>query len=649
MLNKSQKRENFITGTPLTYSDLVQLHTDILPVFSPSWERGEENERYVKYGHWSKKQKDEIEKTRQAYSFALIANKINTICALQRSSRTGFRVEAAQDPNDEIKAELATIEMRDFERRTSFKYVESETFTQGVGVDYGAVEVYLDHDKDYNTVVNTRPLDYRLVVWDSNSRDYLLKDALFVAKRRPRYRKDMREDFGPIVDRISVGDMFTANARPTINYFIRESRDGNTDYDLITEITHYQRVKRTYYCALFDDHLNLNGKLGSRAVGKYRNRKEAEEKIREMKIPYLSIGQKAPANEVIRKVEDKLDKYVFTLVGILSYEETDLDADQCPIVVYRSFHLQDDWWTMTDLLKDPQIFLDRLISQIDYSLGTDVKNAYEINVDVLADKETPESAQRKLMKSGGTIFKRGPEPAVTPIVSTGAKQQYFQLASIMQEFVEDLGGGRSFSGLKDQSNESGKAIALKQSQGQLITELFIDNLIRWKQQVGQVVLDWIGKYQTAERTIKVAGNTIEPEIKQLLMEKKLYQESSRSSTAGFAYVNQEGNPDSYLADARLELVISEGELTETDADQKLLQLLAYQKATGAPLPPDVVLQFIKMDASLKNKLIKAFQQQMQAAQEQAQQVQGMEQEKLNIEKARLLQDGMPKMEREKAA
>lgn len=646
MADKTQKRENFITGTPLSYSDLVQMHTDILPVFAPSWDRGEENERYVKYNHWNQKQLSEHEKQgRQAYSFALIANKINTICALQRNTRTSFRVETAQDPADDVKAELATIEMKDFERRTQFKYVESESFMQGVGVDYGAVEVFTDRDADYNRVVNCRPLDYRLVVWDVNSRDYLLRDALFVAKRRPRYRKDMREEFGEIVDRISV----STYDRKTFSYFINESKTGQMDFDLITEITHYQRVKRTYYCALFDDYLNLNGSLNSKVAGKYRSRKEAQDRIQEMKIPYLSIGQRPGENEIIRKVEDKLDKYVFTLVGILSYEETDLDANQCPLIVYRAFHLQDDWWTMTDILKDPQIFLDRLISQIDYSLGTDVKNAYEMNINALAQNETPESAQRKIMKSGGVVFKQSSEPVVAPIPSAGADRQYFDLAAVMQGFIEDLGGGRSFSGLEDQKGESGKAIALKQSQGQLVAELFIDNLMRWKAHVGQVVLDWIGKYQTAERTVKVAGDSLDDQMKALLMEKKVYEDSKNRPGTGFAYINQKGNPDSYLKDARLELVISEGELTETDADQKLLQLLTYQKITGAPLPPEVVLQFVKMDSSLKQKLIQAAQAQAQMQAEQMKVAQGMEQEKLNIEKARLLQDGMPKAEKEKVA
>ena len=173
-----------------------------------------------------------------------------------------------------------------------------------------------------------------------------------------------------------------------------------------------------------------------------------------------------------------------------------------------------------------------------------------------------------------------------------------------------------------------------------MAELFIDNLMRWKGHVGQVVLDWIGIYQTAERTVKVAGDSLDDQMKALLTRKKVYEQSENRPGTGFAYINQKDNPDSYMKDARLELVISEGELTEIDADQKLNQLLAYQKITGAPLPSEVVLQFIKMDSSLKNKIREAYQAQAQQQQQQVKQVMDMEREKLNIEKAKVLQDGM---------
>ena len=211
----------------------------------------------------------------------------------------------------------------------------------------------------------------------------------------------------------------------------------------------------------------------------------------------------------------------------------------------------------------------------------------------------------------------------------------------MQSFVEDLAGGRSFSGLKDQGQESGKAIALKQANGQLIAELFIDNLTRWKKLVGSVALTWIGKFEDAERTIKVGGSSLSPEMQQLLAQHQIYTPSQTQPGAGYVKINSEGNEQSYLKDAKFELLVTEGELTETDADSKIVQLMTYQKITQAPVPPEVVLQFIKMDDSLKQKLIAANKKQQEQQQKMFEYEMKMKQQELDTKKAGVLAKTLP--------
>ena len=641
---KNKKRKEFIVDTPLSFGDLIQLHSDIAPVFNEKWTKGRENERYRKGKHWTEEQQAEMKSQgRLPYSFTLIANKINTISATQRNARTSFRVEASQDPSDEIKAEVANIAMKDFERRTAFRYLESECFDTGIGIQYGAIEIYTDYDDDYNKVVLARALDYSNVVWDVNANDYELMTALFKAKRVPVYRKDLRDEYGEIANNVASGEEFTSFTRQQLSYFIKENDQKNVDYDVITILTHYQVVDREQWCVFFDDILNLSGKAGDVIAGKYKSKKEAESALRAMSLPYLERGIMPKDGDIVMHKEKKLDKYVFSFVGILEYEETNLSPEDCPIVIYRAFHIYDDWWTLTDLLKDPQIFLDRTMAQIDYSLGTDVKNVYTMNANALADNETVGTAQKKLTKTGGIIFTKGNSQGspINPIQSKGASNQYFELAQIMQSFVEDLAGGRSFSGLKDQGNESGVAIKAKQVNGQLIAELFIDNLTRWKVLVGRVVLTWIGKYETAARTIKVGGSSLSPEMQQLLGQHQIYSPSKTQPGAGYVKMNEEGNEQSYLKDAKFELLVTEGELTETDADAKIVQLMTYQKITQAPVPPEVILQFIKMDDSLKQKLIAAFKAQQEQQQKMLQTQMGMKQQELDTKKAGVLAQTLP--------
>jgi hypothetical protein len=639
---ESKKITEFVKDTPLSYTDLIQLHDDVSTKFSSSWKMGVENERYMKFDHWTKKDRQSIENTvgRQAYSFPIIAHKLNAILSTQRNARTSFRVEAAQDPNDDIKAELATIDMKDFERTTKFRFLESEVFQSGVAVQYGAIHILTDRDEDYNTIITAENLDYRDVVWDINSRDYLHDDALFVAKLRRRYRRDMVEEYGEIAQKIPYGnDFFTMGgfSRDIQNYMIQTNKAGKMDYDVLTEVTHYHKVQRTYYCAMMDAVVTPQGTIDAQIIGKFRNKKEAEEKLKEALFPFLSQGVQVNGG-VIEKKEWKYDKYVFSLVGIVEYEETELTYP--PIIVYRAFQFQDEWWTMTDLLKDPQIFMDRLMSQIDYSIGTDVKNAFEIDTTKLdTAKNTPEQAAAKLTKTGGIIYKIGMNKVVSKIESGGVNNQYFELYGIMQQTIEDLAGGRSFSGLKDASEESGKAIALKQAQGQMLAGLFIDNLTRWKQRVGEVVLEWKGLFQNVERTIKVAGGSLSQEMRMLLQQNNLYADSQVHPGTGYVKIPEQ-NGMSYLKDAKLELLITEGELTETDRDTKLKQVLMIGQITGTPPPIELVLEYSDMDYSAKQKWMKAAQEQKQQQQEMMAQQQKNVQDKRNIEKAKVLQKGI---------
>ena len=171
----------FIEKTPLTAVDLQHLHDQGISFFNTKWELGKENERYKKGRHWSADKEKKIKgQDRQPYSMAAISTKLGIISSTQRQARTMFRVEAAVDPADEIKAELASLMLRDVERRSHFKDMESEVFDSGKDVMFGVVEVYLDHS-NLEPETRIRKLSYRNVVWDINNEQYdISEDGLMV-------------------------------------------------------------------------------------------------------------------------------------------------------------------------------------------------------------------------------------------------------------------------------------------------------------------------------------------------------------------------------------------------------------------------------------------------------------------------------------
>lgn len=613
--------------TPLSANDLEALHNQGINYFQTKWNSGTENERFQKGNHWDAEKDAKIRsQDRQPYSMAAMATKLNIIKSTQQQARTQFRVESKVDPDDETKAIFATLALRDAEKNSKFKYLESEVFGSGLAIKYGAGEAYVDYSK-LEPQIKFRKIDYKNVVWDVNSTAYdPWEDGIFVAKVDRVYRYQLRNEYPEYADKLSGGEGNFGRSKDS--YYVSQNANGKVDFDIISKFTHYQKVIRTYYHVIFPDTKGLLG-LRSQIVNKYPEKEEAERKLRELNIPYLINGLDFEGT-IEDKDEECVDKYVFADSQILEYEKTNYPT--CPIKIYRCFHFEDDFWSFMDMLKSPQIFMDRLFSQIDYTFGTDIKNIYQLNVQSLAENETPESAMNKAQRTGGVIQTNSNELAIQSVPSKGINPQWMQVATIMQQFIEDFAGGRSFQGLSEGSGESGKAINLKKQQGTLVTSLMLDNLTRWKQSLGEVALFLIQEYDTFERQLKVQGAELTPEMIQSLGQ---YYTPSQTSDVGYVTMNQ-GIP--FLKDAEFELVITEAALTETERDVKYFGLI--EAAGRMPLlqqSPTFAMLMLKYNKDITPQDRKMIEQEMQQnLQMQAQQAQ----EELAIKKASVLQDGI---------
>jgi len=613
---------------PLSASDLESFHDQIINYFKQKWTEGEENERFQKGHHWSDAHETKIEnQNRIPYSFSVMATKLNTIKTTQKQARTQFKVSAKVDPNDEIKAELATLMLRDDEKGSKFKYLESEVFDSGLSVKYGAGEAYLDYS-EFQPKIKFRKLDYKNVVWDINSREYDLVDSLFVAKIDRLYRFQIRQEYPQFADRLNLRT--SQIGREKSSYYVSRNKNNRNDYDIISKFTHYQKVARTVWYVL---HPDTKGLLGEGLyIKEFKAQEEAERHLREVNIPYLMNGLDTEGS-VESKDQIKYDKYVFADGVILEYEATDYPSP--PIKVYRCFHYEDDFWSFMDMLKSPQKFMDRLFAQIDYSLGADIKNVYQLNVNALAEGKTFEQAKAIIEKTGGVVPVNSSEEVLKAIQSQGLNPQWIQLAGIMGGFIEDWTGGKNVHGLQESAGESGKAINLRQKQGLMVGYIMLDNLSRWKQLMGEFALYLHKKYDTAQRQIKVQGAELTPEMLQTLNQSGIVTPSQAEPES--VYVKVPGGID-FLKDADLELTVTESALTDSEKEFQYLQLLEMGRSNQAMWQmPAYVMMLLQHDPNINDRLKRQLIQEIKDYNEQ--QAKQVERE-LNIKAAGVLQDGV---------
>lgn len=618
--------------TPLSAVELESLHNQGIPYFQAKWDNGSENERYKKINNWTADQETKIKNQgRQIYSIPIAVTKMNTIEATQRQARTQFDVKAKVDPNDEIKAELAKLMLRDDEKLSKFMYTESEVFASGMSVMYGVGEAYVDYTKII-PVIKFRKIDYKNFVWDKNARDYLLDDALFCAKIDRMYRFEVtnmygNKDINGEDLNLNVND--AAIGRNKSSYYVNKNPNQKEEFDVISVFTHFQKVIRKYWYVIHPDPMNI---LGEGVYMKsFRKKNEAEMHLREINIPYIVNGLDR-AGEIQSKDEPAIDKYVFADGKILKYEETSDPSFQPKL--YRTFHFEDDFWCFMDVLKSPQKFYDRLWAQIDYSFGSDIKTVYQLNVNALADGMTYEKAKEIIVQTGGVVPSNSSEAIMVAIKAQGVNPQWLQIATIAQGLMEDFGGGRSFSGLGDESGESGRAINLKKQQGALVAFLMLDNLARWKQAMGEFALYLHSQFDTVERQIKVQGGELSPEMLQILNGNGIVTQSQTEQDSVYVKV---GGID-FLKDAELELTVTEAALTSSEKESQYLQLLEMGRSNQALWQmPAYIMMLMEYQPNIPQKIKKQLIEQINQANQQAQEQAKTDQ---NIEKAKILQTGV---------
>lgn len=625
-LKQSDKKTEAVGETPLNHTQLIHLHSQVLPKFEQIWLEGERNEGRWMGDNWNQSQRAKIRRQkRQAYSLAILASKLRYISATQKQLRTSFVVEPVSDPNDEIKAQLATLQMRAVENRSNAKYVDSHTFESGLAVKYGVRRVGMD-TSSIMPRVKSYSVDWKNFVWDVNAREYdIKKDALFEAEVEKLPRIYLERVYGKEQITGTAGQTHSAfSGRNKLSYFVNFVKDASEPkpYDMISLFKHCQKTARTFHYVMFQDSANQHS-LNSPVIGKYRSSEEANQVLRELNISNAMNGL-PEEGEVIERDEIRIDYYEFTYNKILYYEET--EWEMFPYDVYFAMKFEDKFASYQDFLNDPQLIIDRMWAQIDYSLGKDIKNVYEGNKKALDPSETPASAERKASDTGGIIWTRNNEQVFRAIQSQGANPQWVNAIQLMVSYLEDMTGGKTFKGGSDSKNQSGKAISKLQEAGSVMVSAFLDSFNQFKKAHGENILWWIREYENEEDTIKVSGGALSPEMRELLEEDGLFEPSKKKDGTGFVTLNQGGI--SYLKDAEVELLVREEGMTETMREKRYAQLTQVGQddpmMVQSPTFRRLRLESMDIAHTDKEKIIEETEQ-MKKQQEQMQQA-AMQQE-----------------------
>ena len=627
---------------------LIQIHDGAIDYFNKLHKRGVENEKYYAADPFDDKQKNEyVIKDRIPFSISSIATKLNTIISTERTNRVSWKCKPKIEPDDisedpqqrqqlfekEIKAELATLRMKMIGTQNKHDWVISDTFASGIAVMYGAQKIYADINKYGDPQIKIKDVDYRNLIWDVNSVEYEHNDAQWMCEKEYVYRVDLIKQYPDklkLIKGLSIGDPALNWGRKKTNYYVNYNKDGVSDLDLLTVFHHYHKVNRVYYTVLF------NGQI----VSCERKKSDAEKTLRMLQLPYLTSRQDLPPADIVETPKLMLDYYKFTYTDVLEYEETDLEV--FPYSIYQAFQFKDKIWTMSDILKSMQQLANRLLAQIDYAFGIDLKNKWEIFLPALQGTGLSiEQAMIQLDEKG--FIPTMQRDAIRSIKSAGANPQWIQVMEIMLNIIDEQGGGKTLAGTANSANQSGKAINSLISQGQMLTNAFIDNRNRFLTDLGQKLLWFMKHYDNTPYIMRIEGGALSKEMLGMLQQQSMYAQSVQNPNSGYVSLNKDNK--NYLETADYELEVIEESLSENkkeqrfaimtqmeQSDQKLLLSPTWRKKKIEALP-----EFSYEDRSkIETEIAQAEQAQAQAAQKQ-QDIQN------NLEKAKVLTANKPEL------
>jgi hypothetical protein len=512
--------------------------------------------------------------------------------------------------------------MIESQNQAVYKY--SDVFASGVGIAYGVVKTWADTNRYGDSVIRLSDIDYKNFLWDDNSVEYEHNDSIWMAEKRYIYRVDARRQWDKkLIDEQSIGDAATRWGRKKSQYYVNYNRDGNSDLDLLTILEHYHKVNRAYYTVLF----------GANVIGCVRTKKEAETILRKAQLPLLEQDKDLPPADIIKTPRLMLDKYLFTYTDILEFEETDME--DFPYSIYQAFQFKNKIWTMSDVLKSMQQLANRMLQQMDYAIGIDVKNNYEM---VMPNIEAVGLSREEAIKAlkEDHIVPVGASGTFNPIKSQGFNPQYAELMQIMIQLIDEQGGGKTFSGNPNSGHQSGKAINSLIGQGQLLADKFIDNRNRFLQDLGRKTIWFMKHYDNTPYVQKIEGGSLSKEMLELLQQESMYQPSKENPESGYVKMNQDGM--NYLQDAEYDLDIIEESMNENKREMEFATMTELEKADPSlQLSPTWRKKKIEKISSIsyedREKIIKEIADAQQAQQQQAAQQQ---QEQMNLEKAKAI-------------
>lgn len=470
--------------------------------------RGLRNANFWAGAQWTE---DEINthtrQRRKAFVLNEIKPKVDHLLGTQRQTRLDIQL-APREESDTAAADKLTKLVKWAEQMNDIKILESDIFQDVIIKGIGFAKMYwsLRDIVDGFPALDKLPFDG--VVWDMNSMRKDWSDCDWVADVRVMSRSSAKAALPDYTEAIDNAQSATYISRQ-YNAFAtrRELRieasgyaNRSRDKDLIHVVEHYERSSDWEYV--------VYGIMGEKE--KFDTKQQAEDYAAGLEAAYLEQGK------LTIDVEDGSDLVQICMVEVSRITQSILVGDTCilrektclpdfPIIPCWAYFDDGDFHAFVDLLIDPQIFANRMLSTWDHMLGSAMKNMTTVVKSMLDKRFGGLERVRQEISSVSPVIDVLDHKAIQVHQRPPISPELFQGLGMVQQRMQEYAGGANALGLQENAAESGRAVRARQAAAGVARLPLFDNLQDWRKRVTEQFVWNIKKFMVNRQSVQITG------------------------------------------------------------------------------------------------------------------------------------------------
>lgn len=559
---------------------------------------------------------------------ALTINKLRPIIKLmsgiERQSKSDF-VAFPEGEEDGLVSDIATSLLKNTVKTSKAERKLSTQFKRGsiCGMDF--IEPYIDYTYDMlEGVLRIRNVNPMRVFFDPDCEEYDLSDGKFMIVFSPDLTKDKLYEMFPEkktkIDQLKSGKIQIDGLETAVSKGIQKR-----DYDKLSEAKTikgdfidgekydclaYQYKSITHKYFVLDKELKTvtevdNLEAGKEYCSQNPNAQTIERSIPEFRIAYL-IGKEIFEDEVL-----------WTYPKWKGWSIIPYFADWLTVPLDdQDLQFQGIIRNLKDLQEEYNKRRTQELRHLNSSVGSGIMAADDaLSVDEEAKIKKYGSSPGIFIKyKAGTTGK--PERIPPPPLSTA----HAQLAAENAQDLKEASGVNADLLANSNTDQSGKAILLKQKQGLVMVQEYLDNYSETKKLLGTFLLSQFGEIFTIEKARKILGEGFiqkyqefkkpvldpmgQPMLDEVTQNLKTETDEDKVNEILNGVLNDSANISKY------DVTIGEGAYSETVKMSNYLMLMDMV-GKGLQIPADVLITESTLPQGSKQKIIAAIERQQE--------------------------------------